>query len=165
MTEPGDDAPIAVRQASEADLGEVMALVSQAHRCQLDQRDGDIWALADAALQAESRLVARLSGGLVLLGTVLGVPVGVAVVRLDPVATGTLAFIEELYTQPEARRVGVGRRLIDAVESWAIEAGCLGIDSVALPGDRNTKNFFEAAGLIARAITVHRALPQPSSEP
>jgi hypothetical protein len=27
-----------------------------------------------------------------------------------------------------------------------------------MPGDRNTKNFFESFGLVARAITVHRDL-------
>jgi hypothetical protein len=34
----------------------------------------------------------------------------------------------------------------------------VGIDAVALPGMRETKNFFEAAGLVARAIVVHKAL-------
>ena len=68
-----------------------------------------------------------------------------------------MALIEELYTEPEARGVGVGRRLIQAVELWARATGCIGIESMALPGDRDTKNFFEAAGLIARAIVVHRS--------
>jgi hypothetical protein len=33
------------------------------------------------------------------------------------------------------------------------------VDSLALPGDRHTKNFFEAFGLVARAIVVHKTLP------
>ena len=44
-----------------------------------------------------------------------------------------------------------------SVELWARATGCIGIESMALPGDRDTKNFFEAAGLIARAIVVHRS--------
>ena len=36
-------------------------------------------------------------------------------------------------------------------------AGCIGIDSRALPGDRETKNFFESFGLKARLLTVHRS--------
>ena len=36
--------------------------------------------------------------------------------------------------------------------------GCFGVDSLALPGDRHTKNFFESFGLVARAIIVHRSL-------
>ena len=35
------------------------------------------------------------------------------------------------------------------------------MDSLALPGDRATKNFFETHGLVARAITVHRRLTDP----
>ena len=45
--------------------------------------------------------------------------------------------------------------------AWCREKGCLGIDSVALPGDRATKNFFESFGLVARALRVHRPLPPP----
>ena len=40
----------------------------------------------------------------------------------------------------------------------AQDAGAVGIDSLALPGDRETKNFFETFGLKARAIVVHRSL-------
>lgn len=43
----------------------------------------------------------------------------------------------------------------------ATAAGCLGIDALALPGNRETKNFFEASGLTARAIVVHRSLGGP----
>jgi hypothetical protein len=32
---------------------------------------------------------------------------------------------------------------------------------VALPGMRESKNFFERFGLVARAITVHRRLGAP----
>jgi hypothetical protein len=40
----------------------------------------------------------------------------------------------------------------------ASDAGAIGIDALALPGDRATKNFFETFGLKARAIVVHRSL-------
>jgi hypothetical protein len=36
--------------------------------------------------------------------------------------------------------------------------GCVGIDALALPGNRQTKNFFESFGFTARAIVVHRRL-------
>jgi hypothetical protein len=47
---------------------------------------------------------------------------------------------------------------MDAIVAWAEAAGCVGIDSLALPGNRETKNFFETFGLVARAIVVHRPL-------
>jgi hypothetical protein len=49
--------------------------------------------------------------------------------------------------------------LLDAVIAWATGRKCIGIDSLALPGNRETKNFFESFGLVARAIVVHRPLP------
>ena len=47
---------------------------------------------------------------------------------------------------------------MDAMVVWCRERGCIGIDGLALPGNRETKNFFETFGLVARAIVVHRPL-------
>lgn len=146
-----------VRPLGDADVAGVVDLLEQAHRHQLEQRDGEMWATVNAVPVTEERVRHRAEHGLVLVGTVLGVPVGVVVARHEVVSDKRLALIEELYTEPEARGVGVGRRLIQAVELWARATGCIGIESMALPGDRDTKNFFEAAGLIARAIVVHRS--------
>mgnify|MGYP001466663926 FL=1 len=44
--------------------------------------------------------------------------------------------------------------LIDAARA----DGAVGIDSLALPGDRANTHFFERFGLTARAIVVHRSL-------
>ena len=52
--------------------------------------------------------------------------------------------------EPEAREVGVGELLLDTVLRWAEARGCFGIDSIVLPGNRETKNFFETAGMVAR---------------
>ena len=146
-----------VRPIGDADVAGVVDLLEQAHRHQLEQRDGEMWATVNAVPVTEERVRHRAEHGLVLVGTVLGVPVGVVVARHEVVSDKRLALIEVLYTEPEARGVGVGRRLIQAVELWARATGCIGIESMALPGDRDTKNFFEAAGLIARAIVVHRS--------
>ena len=54
--------------------------------------------------------------------------------------------------------MGVGEAMMELVLAWCDERGCRGVDSLALPGDRETKNFFERFGLTARAIVVHRAL-------
>jgi hypothetical protein len=40
----------------------------------------------------------------------------------------------------------------------AIRHNAVGIDSFALPGDRETKNFFETQGMVARLIHVYRPL-------
>jgi hypothetical protein len=54
--------------------------------------------------------------------------------------------------------VGVGEAVMDHLVAWCRAQGCFGVDSLALPGDRQTKNFFESFGLVARAIVVHRPL-------
>jgi GNAT superfamily N-acetyltransferase len=97
---------------------------------------------------------------LVLAGTYEDAVVGYAAARVDPLHDGArLAVLTELFVEPEAREVGIGDALMAAVLAWASEHGCVGVDSIALPGDRETKNFFESNGLVARAIIVHKALP------
>jgi len=100
---------------------------------------------------------------LVVLGTIDDVPVGYASVGLSTVEDGVrLAVVESLFVEPEARDVGVGEAIMDFVLHWSAAQGVSGIDAVALPGDRATKNFFERFGLTARAIVVHRSLTEPS---
>ena len=60
--------------------------------------------------------------------------------------------------EPDAREVGAGEAMMNAVLDWAASMRCRGVDATALPGDRQTKNFFESFGLVARAISVHRAI-------
>ena len=66
----------------------------------------------------------------------------------------------DLYVLPDARGVGVGEAMMGLCLDWARRNGCIGLDSMALPGDRHTKNFFESFGLVARAIIVHRRLSE-----
>lgn len=87
-------------------------------------------------------------------GVIDGVPVGYAVVSAD----GEVAVIEELHVDPPGRAVGVGEALLDAIVAWAGELGCAGVDSFALPGARDTKNFFETFGMTARLLVLHRDL-------
>lgn len=93
----------------------------------------------------------------VLVGTIEAAVVGVAVGHVDEVAEDALAVIDGCYVEPEARGVGVGRALLDGLVEW-FSSSCSGIDVVALPGDRRTKNFFEAAGFKARLLTLYRPL-------
>ena len=87
-------------------------------------------------------------------GTVDDVPVGYALVSAD----GDVAVIEELHVDPQARAVGVGEAMLDAIVAWAKEQDCRGIDAFALPGARETKNFFETFGMTARLLVLHRDL-------
>ena len=88
-----------------------------------------------------------------------GTVVGYALARTDRLADGgLLGVVDDLYVDPGAREVGIGEALMDHLLDWCRAEGCFGVDSIALPGDRATKNFFESFGLVARAILVHKPL-------
>jgi GNAT superfamily N-acetyltransferase len=122
-------------------------IVWQRHAARTEPLDEGLGAdLADPATQ-------------VLVGTLDDAVVGYAVTSVEALSDETrLAVVRDLYVEPEARGVGVGACLMDAVLAWATDQGCLGVDALALPGSRATKNFFESFGLVARAIVVHRDL-------
>lgn len=96
---------------------------------------------------------------LVRIGTANDIVVGYCVTVERPLRSGeSILEITELWVHEQARRIGVGSALMNAALATAAERGCTGIDARALPGDRQTKNFFESFGLVARTIEVHRSL-------
>ena len=110
-----------------------------------------------------SRLIDALSrpDSSVYLGTIDGTAVGYGLLTVKTVSDGSLhAVVDELFVEEDAREVGVGEALIDALIGDAKSRGARAIQSLALPGDRATKNFFESQGMVARAIVVHRWLDE-----
>jgi GNAT superfamily N-acetyltransferase len=70
-----------------------------------------------------------------------------------------------VYVDPAARGVGVGEAVMELVLAWCHGHACRAIDSLALPGMRESKNFFERFGLKTRQLIVHRALDADDQEP
>lgn len=95
------------------------------------------------------------SAGIQLVGTVQGTVVGtVALTEVRHGDGSTSGVVSVLYVEPAARRVGVGERLLAGALEVARSRSWSSVDATALPGDRATKNFFEAAGLVTRRLTV-----------
>ena len=95
----------------------------------------------------------------VLVGQVDGLTVGYVVGRVSTLTNGDrLMTVADLFVDPDARGVGVGRLLLDQLVTAAEADHCRGIDARALPGDRGTKNFVESFGLVARSFEVHKDL-------
>lgn len=92
----------------------------------------------------------------VFVGTLDDVVLAFAVLVLQPARDRSL--VTHVYVDAGARELGLGDTMIEHAVAATREAGLAGIESTALPGDRDTKNLFERAGLTARKLTVYKAL-------
>jgi len=96
---------------------------------------------------------------LVYVGTADGVPFGFVLgysSEMLPQAAGErLATIKLVFTEEEAREVGVGEAMRDAVLQEFRAQGHRWFDAHVLPGHRLAKNFFEAGGFSARFIIMN----------
>jgi GNAT superfamily N-acetyltransferase len=154
---------VAARPAVLADAARITELDAEARAAVVAQRGGALYLLREA-VPFDGALLERVDAYTVV-GTLDDIVFGYAAVVDDPAVEGTrLALLQQLYVDPGARDLGVGEAMMDLVLAWCEEGGYRGIDALALPGDRATKNFFERYGLTARAILVHRALADPSTE-
>jgi GNAT superfamily N-acetyltransferase len=69
-----------------------------------------------------------------------------------------LGVIDELFVEVDARAVGVGEAMMGEMLAWFTARECSGVDALALPGHRSTKNFFEESGFTARLLVMHHQL-------
>lgn len=153
------------RPAVVDDVVVLARLAEQAVAEQIGERGGSVWAHRETRpLPADESLRAALDDPdqLVVAGTIDEVVVGYGVVTVEALRDGRrLGVVSDLFVEPEARGVGVGEVLIELILGWCEGQGCSGVDALALPGNRQTKNFFETFGFTARALIVHRALAPP----
>lgn len=153
---------IAAREAGEADLDVVEALLAAAAADVGTMRGGDVWLLTHPRPSpVRPSLEADLVAGdrTLVVGTIDEVVMGYgeATVAVRP-GDGAVVTVTGLWVLPDARDVGVAEAVMDRLLAWSREHGAVAIESSVLPGNRAGKNFFERYGLVARAITVRRRL-------
>lgn len=149
------------RPAVDTDLMRLVELAVEAVDEQRYARGGAVWSRTLARRDPAASLVEAMADPdqVVVTGLLDDTIVGYAVLRIARLDDGgLLAVVDDLYVEPEARGVGLGEAIMDLLVAHATERGCFGIDALALPGNRATKNFFETFGLTARALVVHRPL-------
>lgn len=150
------------RPATRNDLAVVVELAQEAVAELTPHRGGAVWSRREARRRPVGEGIAAQIDEPevhVVVGTIDDVVVGYGVSVPETLHDGArLRVVTDLYVLPEARGVGVGEAMMDHLVDAARAEGAVGIDSLALPGDRDTKNFFETFGLTARAIVVHRRL-------
>ncbi|HLY83502.1 MAG TPA: GNAT family N-acetyltransferase [Acidimicrobiales bacterium] len=152
----------AARSATAADLPRLAELWRDA-RAELGPMRGGQLLLAHGGRvePVEKSLLADLDDperGL-WVGTIDETVIGYAAGRVEDLDDRTrLGVITELFVEPDARAVGVGEAMMATMLVWFADRRCEGVDAVALPGHRATKNFFEDFGFTARLLVMHHRL-------
>ena len=127
-------------------------------------RGGAVWKAHEARREPiEDALRAALDRPdyRVVVGTIDSSVMGYAVTRIEDLAGGMrLGVVDDIFVEEGARGIGVGECMIDDLIAWCRTAGCIGIDAMALPGHRETKNFFEEAGFTARKLVMHHRMAE-----
>lgn len=143
--------PATARPATGADSPAVFALAEAALAEQLPLRGGDLYAVREA------RPVGP--GSSVWVGELAGAIVGYLAGRVEDLADARrLGVIDAVYVDPGCRSVGVGEAMMASALAWFVSRGCSGVDAIALPGARATKNFFEESGFTSRLLVMHHRL-------
>jgi GNAT superfamily N-acetyltransferase len=152
---------VGARRATLDDIPALDELADAALAELLPTRGGALYARREAR-ERPLRDLLDDEAALVLVGTIDDAVIAYAAAVVEELRDGSrLAAVSDLFVDPAGRGVGVGEALMDDLVAWATERGCIGVDAMVLPGNRETKNFFETFGLTARAIVVHRALDGP----
>ncbi len=141
-----------VRLAVLDDIPEIELIEAEARSALVDQRGGERWLVTHPP--RTGRWDAAIATGDVHLAHIDDVVVGYLVAPRN----GHIVLIDEVYVVPEARELGFGDAMLAAALDAGRRDGCTLVEGEALPGDRNTKNLYERAGITARLITVSRRL-------
>ena len=155
------------RNAAPADVPRIAEL-ARALRHEIEPiRGGPLWAAHEASpepLEDAYRALIERGDARVVIGTIDDVAIGFAVGESVTLHDGRLlGIVRDLYVEPEARGIGVGETMVEALLEFFTGRGCVGADAWALPGHRMTKNFFEGHGFVSRGIVLHRPLPGDTS--
>ncbi|MGI9649455.1 MAG: GNAT family N-acetyltransferase [Acidimicrobiia bacterium] len=151
---------VAARPATIDDLPELLRL----YRLLEAEMEGlrGLWKEADGLPEPVDEALADAVANpdiLVYIGTADGVPFGFILgysAPLLPQAGGDrMATIKLVFTEEEARGVGVGEAMRDTLVEAFRADGHRWFDAHVLPGHRLAKNFFEAGGFSARFIIMN----------
>ena len=155
------------RLATPNDIPALVELAQQARLEMLNYRGGERWLATEAPLEplepVFAELLAEPSHTIAVAGIWEGTVVGYAWAQVKPRQDNKLlARIGELFVLADARSVGVGEALYNAVVAWALQHQAYAIQAFVLPGHRHAKNFFETFQMTAHALTMYKELEPPN---
>jgi GNAT superfamily N-acetyltransferase len=144
-----------VRRATPRDADELNRLQTLA-RIALQPVRGGVLRLAECEPVGDWQSITADPTCAVFVGTLLDSVVSYLVLELS--VRKNRGIVTHAYVEPGARELGLGDGMLASAIEVVRAAGLGGIEAVALPGDRETKNMYERAGLTARKLTVYKAL-------
>lgn len=149
----------AARQATASDLSALVALARSAVEELEPLRGGSIFVNRETRREPFDEAFSELLDDdtcVIVVGTVDDVVLGYATGRTEQLADDrSLGVIDDIFVESDARGIGVGARMMELLLAWFEARGCAGVDAMALPGTRATKNFFEGSGFSARLLVMH----------
>jgi len=146
-----------VRRAVSDDAGSLAFLEAEARASLVDTRGGNRWLEEHPTIAPDWAPAVDERDVFVAVLAFAGDPevvVGYLVLDID----GAIARVDQVYVTPGARDLGFGDALLELATEVARSAQVAVLEGQALPGDRNTKNLYERAGITARLITVSTRL-------
>ncbi len=153
-----------VRTAGPDDVTRLVELTAAFDEAAGGRRGGDRTLPTDAGGRTPDAMDGAVGayvtgeGRTALVGLLDGWVAGAALCRVDGSGGGRRGILDVCFVEPGAREVGLGRLLLDRSLDWFRSEGCTGVDGSAFPGDREAKQFFEAAGFKARLLVMHLSL-------
>lgn len=148
------------RTATAHDLDTLIGLYEGLEREQADIKS--MWPVFDGLdhpLSGSVQAILDDDDSMLLIGEIDEVPLGLLWARSEPMldrAGGErVGVIRLIYTEHEARGVGVAEAMIVEALSRLRDSGHRRFDARVSPGHRAAKNFFEANGFSARLIIMH----------
>jgi ribosomal protein S18 acetylase RimI-like enzyme len=116
-----------------------------------------LFGLAQLDRGADRRTLEVLEGETVFVAEVGGAPAGYVAVDLTPAA----ARVDQLFVSPEHEREGVGRRLLEYAEGYAISQGAPALQVVVEDENRRAQDFYRGRGFVSVSENVlELVLPQ-----
>lgn len=147
-----------VRLADSSVAAQCEAIDATARSLLVGRRGADAWLAEHPALSSIDDWWIHS-----FVATLDRVPVGFLFGRVEDGPRGRIYRVDRVYVIDDARELGCGDDMLAAALALAEELGCEYLEGSALPGDRETKNLYERAGVVARSITVSRRVSAPSS--
>lgn len=164
------ESPLTVRRAEETDLAVLARFGFALGQLHIGFDDARFAVPPDGenAYAAFFRAEIQREEVMLLIAEIGPQPVGYAFVRMEPMSLVDLrtagAWLHDIYVDPQARRGGIGRQLLEAAKEAALRLGSSSLMLSASPHNAKAQQLFERSGLRPTMVEMRIELdPAPTA--